>query len=66
MAVASLAKSLGIKTTAEGIETEQQRIIAALAGCDQLQGYLLGRPDNIEKLDIDRGQKIEWAPGIAS
>jgi diguanylate cyclase (GGDEF)-like protein len=50
VAVVSLAKSLGIKTTAEGIETEQQRIIAALAGCDHLQGYLLGRPQNLDRL----------------
>jgi EAL domain-containing protein (putative c-di-GMP-specific phosphodiesterase class I) len=53
--VVSLAKSLGIKTTAEGIETEQQRIIAALAGCDHLQGYLLGRPQALENFDFDRG-----------
>lgn len=50
VAVVSLAKSLGIKTTAEGIETEQQRIIAALAGCDHLQGYLLGRPQDLDRL----------------
>lgn len=55
VAVVSLAKSLGIKTTAEGIETEQQRIIAALAGCDHLQGYLLGRPQDLERLDFDPG-----------
>lgn len=53
VAVVSLAKSLGIKTTAEGIETEQQRIIAALAGCDHLQGYLLGRPQDLEGLELD-------------
>jgi diguanylate cyclase (GGDEF)-like protein len=50
VAVVSLAKSLGISTTAEGIETEQQRLIAALSGCDQLQGYLLGRPQERERL----------------
>lgn len=53
VAVVSLAKSLGIKTTAEGIETEQQRIIAALAGCDHLQGYLLGRPQDLERLALE-------------
>lgn len=51
VAVVSLAKSLGIKTTAEGIETEQQRIIATLAGCDHLQGYLLGRPQDLDAID---------------
>lgn len=52
VAVVSLAKSLGIKTTAEGIETEHQRIIAALAGCDHLQGYLLGRPMSFDELGL--------------
>jgi len=52
VAVASLARSLGIKTTAEGIETEQQGTIASLAGCDHLQGYLLGRPMALEDLDF--------------
>ena len=52
VAVVSLAKSLGIKTTAEGVETEQQRIFAALAGCDHLQGYLLGRPQDLAQLTL--------------
>lgn len=55
VAMATMARSLGMKTTAEGIETEQQRIIAALAGCDHLQGYLLGRPEEIDRLSFDDG-----------
>src|SRR5215467_559609 len=39
-AVVSLARALGMVTTAEGIETsEQQRSVAAL-GCDEAQGFL--------------------------
>jgi EAL domain-containing protein (putative c-di-GMP-specific phosphodiesterase class I) len=30
--------------TAEGVETEQQRLLLRTIGCDQLQGYYLGRP----------------------
>lgn len=65
IAVVSLAKSLGIKTTAEGIENEEQRIIAALAGCDHLQGYFLGRPQHLERLEITRSEKpgVEQAAG---
>lgn len=66
VAVVSLAKSLGIKTTAEGIETEQQRVIAALAGCDHLQGYLLGRPQNFDGLALAPASEPELPLGLAS
>jgi len=61
VAVVALAKSLGIKTTAEGIETEQQRLIAALAGCDHLQGYLLGKPQDFERLALDAEELADLA-----
>jgi EAL domain-containing protein (putative c-di-GMP-specific phosphodiesterase class I) len=63
VAIASLAKSLGILTTAEGIETEQQRTIAALAGCDHLQGYLMGRPQALADFAIgpDSGARLDVA-----
>jgi EAL domain-containing protein (putative c-di-GMP-specific phosphodiesterase class I) len=40
----TLAKSLGIKTVAEGVETPEQVRILEDLGCDVLQGYLLLRP----------------------
>ncbi|MEP7241277.1 MAG: EAL domain-containing protein [Devosia sp.] len=40
----SLARGLGMVTTAEGVETEVQRRFLEAAGCDEMQGYLLGRP----------------------
>lgn len=43
-AIVSLARTLGLGCTAEGIETEGQRRIMAAEGCTHLQGYLLGRP----------------------
>ena len=42
--VVSLARTLGIATIAEGIETEAQRQTLLDLGCDYGQGYLLGRP----------------------
>ncbi|ANM16550.1 GGDEF/EAL domain-containing protein [Rhizobium sp. N541] len=43
-ATISLATALQIPVTAEGIETSRQATILREAGCDQLQGYLIGRP----------------------
>jgi diguanylate cyclase (GGDEF)-like protein len=43
-AIASLGASLGIETTAEGVETEEQLDIVRRAGCTEMQGYLASRP----------------------
>ena len=39
---------LGLTVLAEGVETEQQLAILTNESCDQMQGYLLGRPMPIE------------------
>nr|WP_295107998.1 EAL domain-containing protein [uncultured Caulobacter sp.] len=43
-AIVSLAKSLGLKTTAEGVETEGQFDALIKLGVTEFQGFLLGRP----------------------
>ncbi len=43
-ATISLATALQIPVTAEGIENAHQAEILREAGCDQLQGYLIGKP----------------------
>ena len=42
--VIRLAQGLALKTIAEGVETEAQRVLIGELGCDMIQGYLLSRP----------------------
>jgi len=43
-AIATLGASLGVETTAEGIETLEQLDLVRRAGCTEVQGYLISRP----------------------
>lgn len=43
-AVVGLASRLGVATTAEGVETEEQLNIVRQEGCTQAQGYFFARP----------------------
>lgn len=43
-AVAGMCGSLGIATTAEGVETDDQLRILMAEKCDSVQGYLFGKP----------------------
>ncbi|WP_156362504.1 sensor domain-containing phosphodiesterase [Xylophilus sp. Leaf220] len=42
--IVTMAKSLGYRVLAEGVETEQVLALAAAAGCDGAQGYFMSRP----------------------
>lgn len=43
-AVITMAHGLGLKVTAEGVETAGQLRVLKGQGCDEVQGYLIGRP----------------------
>ena len=43
-AVVGLGHSLGLTTTAEGVETEDQLDLIRQQGCEEMQGYLLSAP----------------------
>jgi len=43
-AIVSLAKTLGLSVTSEGIETPEQLAHLQALGCDSGQGYLYARP----------------------
>jgi EAL domain-containing protein (putative c-di-GMP-specific phosphodiesterase class I) len=56
-AIIQMAHSLGLKTIAEGVETQAQLDFLRAEGCDEVQGYLVARPLGPEALaDWVRGR----------
>lgn len=49
-AMINMARAHGMKTTAEGVETIEQREALRSLGCDNVQGYLMSRPISSEEV----------------
>jgi EAL domain-containing protein (putative c-di-GMP-specific phosphodiesterase class I) len=43
-AIFTMARTLGLRVVAEGVETTAQRDLLVQMGCDELQGYLFAKP----------------------
>ncbi|MFX8723694.1 EAL domain-containing protein, partial [Acinetobacter baumannii] len=43
-AILGVARALGVKAIAEGVETAEQAAILHHLGCPEVQGYFFGRP----------------------
>jgi len=43
-AIVQMAKSLGITTIAEGVETKEALNVLLNIGCNEIQGYLVAKP----------------------
>ena len=50
-AIVALGRALGLSVVVEGVETEQQRVLLRLAGCDEMQGYLFAKPAPAKAID---------------
>jgi predicted signal transduction protein with EAL and GGDEF domain len=48
--IAHLAHALGMRVVAEGVENEAQFALLRASGCDEVQGFLLGRPLSVDDL----------------
>ena len=59
-AIIILAHTLGLSVIAEGVETEDQLEFLRRYGCDEIQGYLYGKPmDSSSFLEFCRQQNAE-------
>ena len=59
-AIIDLGHGLGMRVTAEGVETRAQSEALAQLGCDSLQGYLFGRP--VDAIELTQGARGTPAP----
>lgn len=50
-AVISMSHSLNLSVVAEGVETKEQLDFLAEYNCDEIQGFLLGKPDSEQALE---------------
>ncbi len=50
-AIVALGRALGVSVLVEGVETEEQRVLLRLAGCDEMQGFLFARPAPAKVID---------------
>jgi diguanylate cyclase (GGDEF)-like protein len=67
-ATVAMAHGLGLSVVAEGVETLDQLAVLRHFGCDQVQGYLLGRPgpsDQAEKALVPDGSVVPAASTVS-
>ena len=63
-AVVTLGRALGMGVVIEGVETEEQKVLLRLAGCNEMQGYLFAKPGPAKEIDQLLGTKA--APEISA
>lgn len=60
-AIISMAKALGMRIIAEGVETHEQLQLLHELGCDEIQGYLISKPlpaDEVSRLYLRSGPPL--------
>jgi EAL domain-containing protein (putative c-di-GMP-specific phosphodiesterase class I) len=44
--------ALGLSVLVEGVETEHQRVLLRLAGCDEMRGFLFAKPAPASAINV--------------
>lgn len=65
MMIISLAHALDLKVIAEGPETLQQAQLLRLLKCDQIQGYVVARPQPAAEVALLLNKRLSFEPGGA-
>jgi diguanylate cyclase (GGDEF)-like protein len=61
--IVTLGHALGMKVVAEGVESDEQRVLLRLAGCDEMQGFLFARPMPAAEIDKALARPVRSAVG---
>lgn len=65
-AIVALGKSLDVAVLAEGVETDDQLRILLAEGCDEVQGFLFGRPSTLENISTQHiATDVEFRSAVA-
>ncbi len=64
LATLGLSRSLGLTAIAEGVETAAQLETLSTIGCEEAQGYLLGRPQPAAGISRLLGESTPWLPKV--
>ena len=67
-AVTGIGQSLGMITTAEGVETIEQLEAVRREGCTEFQGYLASRPCSLAEATalLRRSRDVDAEPHVAA
>jgi EAL domain-containing protein (putative c-di-GMP-specific phosphodiesterase class I) len=64
--IMQLAQELGFKVVAEGVETERQKELLTVMGCDLLQGFLFSKPVPASEYQKLVRSEPSWNPTLSS
>jgi EAL domain-containing protein (putative c-di-GMP-specific phosphodiesterase class I) len=65
-AMVALGRALGLNVVVEGVETQEQRVLLRLAGCDEMQGFLFGKPASANEISRMLEESNTAAPPLLS